>query len=469
MNAQIEIFQKYREELHGHFSRCSDALFNVLDSISGRQTAQSGAELSLEIPFERRYSSLYRAVDKFFHGTSSERQRKGLERAGILAPVLPNPERYPFHIIGIDATPAPRPYAKTLPDRGIVHCPNPAPGNKPIGVGHSYSVTALLPERESGTPPWVVPLICTRIPTSETAIEVGVKQLKGLLESKDLPFHEQLTVNVADAGYSTARYLSVIGAYGNNVVVARLAGNRKLYRMISDAPGRSGRGHPKWFGEVFDLKDETTWGKPDEEVITEIITRKGTVLQVKIERWNNLLMRGKKDAPMHNRPFDLVRCRVFNDKGELVFKRPLWLTVLGSRRGEISTEHVYEAYRRRYDLEHFFRFGKNKLLLDRFRTSTVEHEENWWELCCLAYTHLWLAASLSEKIPRPWEKYKPEFRNRTIPGPAQVQRDFVRIIRAIGTPAVSPKPRGNSPGRKKGHLQARRIPRTVIYKRAFTT
>jgi len=186
MNTPIGRFRQYREELHGHFPRRADAIFNVLDSLSGRQTAQSGVELSLEISFERKYSSLYRATYEFFHGSSKERLTKGLERAKILAPALPKPKRYPFHLIGVDATPAPRPFSRTLPDRGIVHCPNPAPGNKPIGVGRSYSIAALLPEREPGTPPWVVPLICTRIPTSETAIGIGVKQLKGLLENKDL-------------------------------------------------------------------------------------------------------------------------------------------------------------------------------------------------------------------------------------------------------------------------------------------
>jgi len=47
-----------------------------------------------------------------------------------------------FFLFGVDTTPALRPYAKKLEDRGIVHYPNPAPGNKPIGVGHSYSILA---------------------------------------------------------------------------------------------------------------------------------------------------------------------------------------------------------------------------------------------------------------------------------------------------------------------------------------
>jgi hypothetical protein len=110
-------------------------------------------------------------------------------------------------------------------------------------------------------------------------------------------------------------------------------------------------------------------------------------------------------------------------RGSRYFKNTLWLMVLGKRRREIGLSRGYEAYLQRFDLEHFFRFGKNKLLLDRYQTPEVEHEENWWELVCLAYTQLWLAALLAATSPRPWERYLPALKHRAIPGPAQVQRE----------------------------------------------
>ena len=70
---------------------------------------------------------------------------------------------------GPHTTPAVRPFAETLVDRGVVYYPNPAPGNKPIGVGHCYSVLALLPERGPQEAPWVVPLRCERVPTAKKA------------------------------------------------------------------------------------------------------------------------------------------------------------------------------------------------------------------------------------------------------------------------------------------------------------
>jgi len=42
----------------------------------------------------------------------------------------------------------------------------------------------------------------------------------------------------------------------------------------------------------------------------------------------------------------------------------------------------------RLDIEHFFRFGKTRLLMDKIQTPDVEHEEAWWQLVMIAYTQL---------------------------------------------------------------------------------
>jgi hypothetical protein len=301
------------------------------------------------------------------------------------------------------------------------------------------------------------------VPTDKTAREIAVRQVAGVLTNERLAFAGELTVEVVDSHYSRARYLSPTGGYDNHVVLARVARNRTFHRF-AQVEGPPRRGHPRWYGTPFKLDDESTWGTPDEEVQVEWHTGKGRVLQVTLQRWNDLLMRGKRDAPMQERPFDAIRCRAFDEQGKPVFKNTLWLMAMGERRREIGLRQAYEAYRQRFDLEHFFRFGKNKLLLDRYRTVEVEHEENWWELVCLAYTQLWLAAPLAATLPRPWERYLPALKNRSIPGPAQVQRDFERIIRQFGTPARSPKRRGNSPGRAKGQSPGMRSRKPVVFK-----
>lgn len=36
------------------------------------------------------------------------------------------------------------------------------------------------------------------------------------------------------------------------------------------------------------------------------------------------------------------------------------------RRDDLSAEEVYDYYVDRYDIEHYFRFGKEKLLIDQY-------------------------------------------------------------------------------------------------------
>ena len=160
-------------------------------------------------------------------------------------------------------------------------------------------------------------------------------------------------------------------------------------------------------------------------------------------------MRGGKNLPMHKYPFTLAKIRWYNQQGEALFQKPVGLIVMGNRRMELSLRDIYQAYLQRYDLEHFFRFGKQKLLLDKFQTPDDQHEEHWWRLVALAYLQLWVAKDTACHLPRPWEKYLPSVVNKQIT-PAMLLRDMSRIIRQIGTPAPAPKRRGNSPGRRKG-------------------
>jgi len=186
MNISFADYGKVRQQLYEKLPARSDALFNTLDSLCGRQYAQSAVELTLEEPFKRKYCSLFDAVDQFFISNSkddfSERQRNTMERLAIIAPFFPATQDHPFLLTAVDATPALRPHAKKLADRSIVHAPNPAPANKPIGVGHQYSALVLLPERERQDSPWVVPISSVRIPTDKTANQIASMQMATLLQ-----------------------------------------------------------------------------------------------------------------------------------------------------------------------------------------------------------------------------------------------------------------------------------------------
>ena len=177
-------------------------------------------------------------------------------------------------------------------------------------------------------------------------------------------------------------------------------------------------------------------------------------------------MRGKRKPiyiPMQRYPFTLVRICLCNANGALAYPQALWVIVMGKNRGALNLLDVFTAYHQRYDLEHFFRFGKQRLLLDGFQTPVVQHEENWWALAHLAYLQLWVARPYAENHPHPWEGSRPASKTQSL-SPTRVQRDFKRIIRQIGTPAALPKRRGYSPGRPKGTLWTRRPRLSPVFK-----
>ncbi len=450
---------QFRQELYQNFNNRADTLMELIDALCSNPTARSPVELSLTACFRRTYTALYKAVAECNWG---EQQ---LPR--LLAPYLPRPSRRPFWLLGVDVTSQPRPYAHTLADRGMVYHPQPVKGNKPVTIGHQYSTVVLLPEPElRQSTSWVVPLMTRRVRTAGDKELVGAEQVDALLQDPQLPFHQELCVEVGDASYSKPAYLHAHRRHKNLVTIARVRGNRTFYRQPVPTQGETGPGHPTWYGAPFSLQEPTTRSAPDEQATTSYVSRRGKQYRIEIQAWHNLLMRGKrkpKPLPMHRYPFTLVRIALYDREGKPAFRRPLWLIVIGERRHELSLLDVQYAYARRYDLEHFFRFGKQKLLLASFQTPEDEREETWWRLVHIAYAQLWMARHVTRCLPRPWERYLPAIQQRQM-SPTWVQRDFDRIIRQIGTPAQPPKRRGNSPGRRKGTTLPPRPRRKVVIK-----
>jgi hypothetical protein len=457
----ISRLQQFRQELYQLLPARHDALLDLPDALSGSPNARSVVELSLSPLFRREYSSISDAIAHVFRPgqpekANEERQAWDKEVARLIGRYLPTPQQRKFWLLGTDVVPLPRPFAVTLADRTFVYQPNPVAGVKPVTIGHQASVVAVLPEKvHPDAPCWVVPLQMRRIRSAEKATLVGAEQLTALLEDDAQPFYGALCVHVADSAYSGVNYLGRVGPHRNLVSVTRVAEHRVFYRQFPAEQATGGQGHPRWYGERFDLKDPTTWGPPDETAETTFTTKQGRAYQVQLQGRHNLLMHGTRDLPMHRYPFTLIRAVVVDEHGRPVFKRALWLIVLGERRAELSLVDAWEAYGQRYDLEHYFRFGKQRLLLAAYQTPDVAHEENWLALIKLATVQLWLARELAGVRLRPWERYLPP-RTSGVASPGQVQRDWERIIRQIGTPARPPKRRGKSSGRAPG---TRRVPR----------
>lgn len=460
-NEHITQLKQFRQEVYQNFNKRADALMDLLDALSSNTAAHSVVELSLNAAFRRAYSSLFTALEEWEPSQASQ------NLAQLAGPYLPRPDKLPFWLLGTDVTPQPRLHARTLEDRSYVYQPNVLQSNKPVTVGHAYSSVVLFPEEEQAhAPVWVVPLSVERVQSRADKELVGATQIGALLEDERLPLHDDLCVEVEDSNYSKPAFLAKNRQKRQLVTITRVRNTRTFYRPPPEAGEGKGAGHPTWYGAPFALTDETTWPGPETTATTTIVSQSGQTYRVELEAWDNLLMKGERKPvclPMHRHPFLLVRIRLFNEQGPLAFQRPLWLMVMGERRRELTLLHIFHAYQRRYDLEHFFRFGKQRLLLACYQTPDTAHEEKWWLLVHLAYLQLWVARAVAQAVPRPWEKPGSGAPQHPLSA-THVQRDFGRIIRQCGTPAAVPKRRGNSPGRRKGTHFPRRPRSPVVYK-----
>ena len=457
--------EKFRLEMYQTMGNGRDARMNLIDAMCSMEGAKSVVEYSLAECYERSHTTINYAIGTMKLG------EKWL--ANRLVPYLPKPSKeLPFWLLMVDVTPAPRPYARTLEDRGMVYQPEVVKGKLPVTIGHQYSTVTLGLEKEEGmTSSWGLPLMNKRVETSANTEEVGREQIDLLMSDDKLPFAKDLTVEVADSSYSKPEYLHPHRKHKNLVSIVRVAGNRSLYHKheLSEeekAIKKNKPGKTKVYGEKFSLLLPDTLGEPDDSYTYWETSRRGKLYRYEVKAWKNKLMSGKRlpeTLDMSQHPFTLVQIICYDEEGNRACKNPLWLIVVGGRRGELTLKQIVQAYAARFDIEHFFRFGKQKLLMASFQTPIVEHEENWWQLCHIAYAQLWMARHVAHSTPRPWERNLPDVKQNLI-SPTLVMRDFARIIRQFGTPAKPPKPRGDAPGWTTGTSRTKRERQNVYVK-----
>ena len=168
-------------------------MFNLTDALLSESQTQSLPELSLSAFFERKWPSVYEALEDGWIDVEQLRAvwvKALLSQKGKDEPVW----------IAVDASGIERAEAVTSQDRGIIHLSNLPLVDKPIGVGWMFSTVVLLPEKPSS---WAPILDQQRIPTQQTPIQVAIAQLHAL---KALLGKRRVIV-VADRGYCTPTFL----------------------------------------------------------------------------------------------------------------------------------------------------------------------------------------------------------------------------------------------------------------------
>ena len=170
----------------------------------------------------------------------------------------------------------------------------------------------------------------SRVPTKSHSNQKGIAQLNAVLSPPNVPWTDALCVIVVDSAYGNKNFLTPLQEQQNLVIIARSRSNRVFYQcpIPSQVPPR--KGHPSWYGERFDLKDQQTWHDPNEVGHTSYQTRRGRPINVTITAWHDMLMRGGKDRPTHRFPFTLLRLESVDEAGKSLF-RPMWLIVMGRK------------------------------------------------------------------------------------------------------------------------------------------
>ena len=141
---------------------------------------------------------------------------------------------------------------------------------------------------------------------------------------------------------------------------------------------------------------------------------------------------------------------------------PLWLW--SSRAGATAEEinRCWQAFLRRFDIEHTFRFLKQVLGWTRPKLRDPAAADRWTWLVIAACAQLWLARGLAADHRLPWQQ-------PCQPGrltPARVRRGFRAIHRTLPVLAAAPKPGRPGPGRPPGAKNRRPATRHNVGKTA---
>ena len=411
---QVAVWQHVREQIYRCMNRAGDALFNLADALLSESQATSLAELSLSPSFERKWPSVYEAL---------EDGRIDLEklRAVWVEALLADKGEDELIWIAVDSSVVERPDAHTSEDRGMIHLSNLPLVTKPIGVGWTMSSVVLLPDVPSS---WVPILDVQRVRTEQTPIGVAIAQLQAL---KPL-LGKRRVLLLADRGYCTPEFLRACRELGISVIV-RMKSDRKLYRP---AVRRHTKGPLPKDGPLFQGKRQESHGVPEAEACE--VDAKGRA--VRTSRWSDLHFKEDRDLSVK-----VIRVEREAAKDTKRDPRISWFVMLDE---VVPLEAVAKSYRLRFSQEHGYRFLKGDLLWTAVHVRTPEQFERWSWLVAIVFNQLGLARALGAAMFRPWEcKERPVT-------PGQVRRVMPTLLAQLGTPARPCQPRGKAPGRPKG-------------------
>ncbi|MFG2961473.1 NF041680 family putative transposase [Streptomyces sp. NPDC048291] len=447
----FDLTSHFREDFYTCLARRGDTLFELCDAMLCEDgPVTSPVDLTLLAEHRRGHGALYDGLNC---------GRIDVDRLRKVLASLPQPKAADGRLVlAVDVSPWLRPDAPCSPDRLFCHVYGRSGRSSDQFIpGWPYSVVAAL---EAGRTSWCQLLDAVRLGPDDDVAEVTAAQVRGvvteLIGQGQWEDGDDDILVVFDAGYDAPRmaYLldglpvEVLGRMRADRVMRRPAPSPTEYAVSYPQGGR-----PPKHGEEFRFARPGTWGDPDAETV-QVTDRYGTA---QVMAWDRIHPRLTTRSAWidHDGELPLIEGTVIRLQVDHLpgggDPLPVWLW--SSKTGMTSTDIDlrWQAFLRRFDLEHTFRFVKQTLGWTRPRLRTPEAADRWTWLVIAAHTQLRLTREAAADLRRPWEKRAEPARLT----PARVRRGFRNLRPHLHSPARAPKPSTPGPGRPLGSKNQR--------------
>ena len=298
-----------------------------------------------------------------------------------------------------------RPGAATSPERLFCHVYGRGKGQAQMIPGWPYSVIAAL---EPGRTSWTAVLDAIRLGPGDDETAVTAAQVREvvtrLIEAGHWREGDPAILVVFDAGYDVTRL-----AYLLADLPAELLGRLRSDRVMQlpappRQPGTMGR--PRKHGGEIALADPAA--SPALQITTSTLTsRYGLAMTAAWDRVHPRLTHRSAwldhDGPLPVIEGTLIRLRVDHLPGDRDPKPVwLWFSRIGAAAGDV--DRLWQAFLRRFDLEHTFRLFKQVLGWTAPKIRDPQAADRWTWLIITCHAQLRLARPLADDLRRPWER-----------------------------------------------------------------
>jgi hypothetical protein len=448
------VLSRFRRDFHACLTARKDEIFELADAVlCADGPVRDLAGLSLAPEHRRGHGALYDAVN--CGRIDAGRLRRAL--AGLPLPRAADGRL----MLAADVSNWLRPEAATSPDRLFCHVYGRGKGQAQMIPGWPYSVIAAL---EPGRTSWTAVLDAVRLGPDDDDIAVTAAQARDvitrLIEAGHWHPGDPDILIVFDAGYDAARLAHLLADLPAQVL-ARLRSDRVM-QLATPARQPHARGRPRKHGGQLALSDPATWPVP--QVTTSTLTsRYGMAVAAAWDQVHARLTHRAAwldhDGPLPVIDGTLIRLQVDHLPGDRQPK-PVWLWYSAPGAAPEEVNRLWQAFLRRFDLEHTFRLFKQVLGWTAPKIRDPAAADRWTWLIIACHAQLRLARPLASDLRLPWERPAPPGRLT----PARVRRGFKNLRATLPCPAAAPKPGKPGPGRPPGSKNRHPAPRHDVGK-----